>query len=138
MKYILLAMISFSFMSQTAMAKKPHEPAPTVFLSYCSHFGTGVSYSFQSCVNSNFSSVQREIGGFYGYCMNIGNEVDYSFTSCVNSGFREAQRQLGNNVWLQDCYSFGRDTLDYSFVSCVNSNFNRISSELSRRNKDIE
>ena len=138
MKYILLAMLSFSFMSQTTMAKKPHEPAPTVFLSYCSHFGTGVSYSFQSCVNSNFSSVQREIGGFYGYCMNIGNEVDYSFTSCVNSGFREAQRQLGNNVWLQDCYSFGRDTLDYSFVSCVNSNFNRISSELSRRNKDIE
>ncbi len=133
MKQVLLSMIAFSFVSSPILAKKPHEPGPTVYLSYCSHFGTGVSYSFQSCVNSNFSSVQREIGGFFSYCMNIGKEVDYSFTSCVNSGFREAQRQLGNNVWLQDCYSFNRDTLDFSFVSCVNSNFNRLSNEITNR-----
>ena len=137
MKYFLLAIFAFSFTMQSVLAKKPHEPAPTVFLSYCSHFGTGVSYSFQSCVNSNFSSVQRELGGFFSYCMNIGKEVDYSFTSCVNSGFREAQRQLGNNVWLQDCYNFNRDSLDFSFVSCVNSNFSRISSEIARnKNED--
>lgn len=136
MKYILLAMLAVSFMSQPVLAKKPHEPTPTVFLSYCSHFGTGVSFSFQSCVNSNFSSVQRELGGFFNYCMNIGKEVSYSFTSCVNSGFREAQRQLGNNVWLQDCYNFNRDTLDFSFVSCVNSNFSRVSSEMTRRSTE--
>lgn len=136
MKYIQLSMLLLVSVINPVSAKKPHEPVPTVYLSYCSNFGTGVNYSFQSCVNSNFSSVQREVGGFYGYCMNIGNEVDYSFTSCVNSGFREAQRQLGNNIWLQDCYNFNRDTLDFSFVSCVNSNFSRISSELSNKAKD--
>jgi len=110
--------------------KKPEE---LIFLSYCSHFGTGVSYSFSSCINSNFSNVQREIGGFFPYCMNIGNDVSYSFVSCVNSGFREAQRQLQNNVWMQDCYNFDRTSIDFSFVSCVNSNFNTLTREINRQ-----
>lgn len=109
-----------------------NEDKGTIFLSYCSHFGSGVSYSFQSCANSNFSAVAREIGGFFPYCTNFGQEVDYGFTSCVNSGFREAQRKLDNKVWLQDCYNFNRETLDYSFVSCVNSNFSQIQREVGR------
>lgn len=108
------------------------EEKGNIYLSYCSHYGAGVSYSFQSCVNSNFSSVSREIGGYFSYCTNFGNEVDYGFTSCVNSGFREAQRQLNNNVWLQDCFNFDRTTLDFSFVSCVNSNFNQLQREIGK------
>ena len=115
-----------------AEAETTTEKAP-IFLSYCSHFGTGVSYSFQSCVNSNFSAVSRITGGFFQNCMNFGQEVDYGFTSCVNSGFREAQRQLDNTVWMQSCMNFDRKTLDYSFISCVNSNFSAIQREISSR-----
>ncbi len=128
-KMILLVSLSALSILPFAKAEEVSEKAP-IFLSYCSHFGTGVSYSFQSCVNSNFSAVARITGGFYQYCMNIGQEVDYGFTSCVNSGFREAQRQLNNNIWLQDCMNFDRKTLDYSFISCVNSNFNTIQREI--------
>lgn len=96
------------------------------YMSYCTHSGPGVSYFFQSCVNSNFSTVVREIGGHYSYCMNGGNEVDYFFVSCINSNFSTAQRQLNNTIYVQYCTSSDRTTLDYFFQSCVNSNFNRI------------
>lgn len=127
-KIILLVLLSISILP-VAKAEESSEKAP-IFLSYCSHFGTGVSYGFQSCVNSNFSSVARVTGGFFQHCMNFGQEVDYGFTSCVNYGFREAQRQLNNSVWLQDCMNFDRKTLDYSFISCVNSNFSTIQREI--------
>lgn len=128
-----LILVSMFFISSFSFAKISEELKPQVFLSYCTHFGSGVSYSFQSCINSNFQTIQRELGGFFSYCMNIGDDVSYSFVSCVNSGFRETQNKLENNVWLQDCYNFDRTNLDYSFVSCVNSNFNRISLEISNR-----
>lgn len=102
----------------------------TIFLSYCSHFGSGVSYSFQSCINSNFSTVQRELGGYFSYCSNFGTEVDYGFTSCINQGFREAVRLLENRVYLSDCYNFDRKNLDFGFISCVNSNFSSIQREV--------
>lgn len=131
-KLILLSLLSLSILP-VAKAEEVSEDKAPIFLSYCSHFGTGVSYSFQSCVNSNFSSVSRITGGFYQNCMNFGQEVDYGFTSCVNNGFREAQRQLQNTVWMQTCMNFDRKTLDYSFISCVNSNFSAIQREISSR-----
>lgn len=95
----------------------------SIFLGSCYNYGTGVSYSYQSCINSNFSSVGRETGGFMSYCSNFGDEVSYSFTSCVNSNFREAARKLNNEIFLPDCFNFDRKNLDYSFISCANSNF---------------
>ena len=124
MKIISILILAFLSLGTFSAEKN------SVFLSYCSNFGDGVSYSFQSCVNSNFSTIQREVGGFFSYCSNFGQEVDYSFTSCVNQGFREAQRQLENSVYLQDCYNFDRKTLDYSFISCVNSNFSSLAREI--------
>lgn len=123
-----LSFVLFLSLSSLGFAQdevKANEKAP-IYLSYCSHFGQGVSYSFQSCVNSNFSSVSRVMGGFISNCYNIGNEVSFSFTSCVNSGFRTIERQFNNAIWLQECMNFDRQTLDYSFVSCVNSNFGTI------------
>lgn len=127
----IAAFCAFSLLP-VAQAESIKAEKGNIYLSYCSHYGAGVSYSFQSCVNSNFSSVSREIGGYFSYCTNFGNEVDYGFTSCVNSGFREAQRQLNNNVWLQDCFNFDRTTLDFSFVSCVNSNFSQLQREIGK------
>lgn len=128
-----LSLLSFAHAGEHKQQKVQKDQKANIYLSYCSHFGTGVSYSFQSCVNSNFSSVAQTIGGYFSYCTNFGAEVDYSFTSCVNSGFREAQRQLDNKVWLRDCYNFDRTTLDFSFVSCVNSNFSDIQREVSKQ-----
>lgn len=124
--FILAAICAFSILSFAHADKQPEqqEQKENIYLSYCSHYGEGVSYSFSSCVNSNFSTLARSIGGFYSYCTNFGKEVDYGFTSCVNSGFREAERKL--NIWLQDCMNFDRTTLDYSFISCVNSNYSTI------------
>lgn len=129
MKKLFLFVLLLASFLPVAKAQESNEKAP-IYLQYCSHFGTGVSYSFQSCVNSNFSSVARVTGGFFQHCMNFSQEVDYGFTSCVNYGFREAQRQLNNNIWLQDCMNFDRKTLDYSFISCVNSNFSTIQREI--------
>lgn len=95
-------------------------------LSYCSHFGSGVSFSFQSCVNSNFSRVASELGGFSSYCSNIGDEVSFSFTSCVNRNFSNAQSRGDGSLYLRYCTNFDRTRLDFSYVSCVNSNFNAI------------
>ena len=123
MKYIL----SITLLASLSIFSRAHaSDKATIFLGSCNNFGTGVSYMFQSCVNSNFSTISREIGGFYSSCTNFSTEVDYFFTSCVNSGFRQAQRELGNSVWVQDCANYDRKTLDYSFISCVNSNFSQI------------
>ncbi len=103
-----------------------NETASSLYLSYCSHYGDGVSYSFQSCANSNFSSVSFKLGGYLSNCMNFGTEVDYSFVSCINSNFREIERKLNNEIYLSYCSNFDRKTLDFSFISCVNSNFRQI------------
>ncbi len=128
-KLVLLTLLASVSILPSVKAEDSNDKAP-IFLSYCSHYGTGVSYSFQSCVNSNFSAISRITTGFFQNCMNFGQEVDYGFTSCVNSNFREAERKLENNIWLQNCMNFDRKTLDYSFISCVNSNFNTIQREI--------
>ncbi|MBC7538480.1 MAG: hypothetical protein H7281_06645 [Bacteriovorax sp.] len=97
-----------------------------IYLSYCTNYGAGVDYSFQSCINMNNSSIAREIGGFYSSCMNYGQQVDYFFTSCVNQGFREAERQLNNSIYLSDCENYNSKTLDFFYVSCVNNNYSEI------------
>ena len=103
-----------------------------IFLPSCfnSIGGTSpVSYGYQSCINSNFRSIERAVEGsqFYSYCSNFGDEVSYSFTSCIQSNFRSVERALReHNIFLQSCYNFGRDRLDYSFTSCVNSNWRSV------------
>ena len=121
-----------SFVSAQTSETQKNEKSP-IFLGNCSHYGAGVSYSFQSCLNSNFAAISRVTGGFFQYCTSMGSEVDYFFTSCVNSGFSEAQRQLENRIFLQHCLNFDRTQLDYSFTSCVNSNFSAIQREISKR-----
>ncbi len=125
---LLMALVSFS-----ALAEDNRDDKANIYLSYCSNYGAGVNFSFQSCVNNNFSSVGREIGGYFSYCANYGDEVSFSFTSCVNSGFREAARILDNNIYLQNCYNFDQKNLDFSFISCVNSNYSEISRAISQR-----
>ncbi len=120
MKILLLSISLFLFQN---IATAKNENTEAIFLGSCYNFGTGVSYSYQSCVNSNFNSIGRDLGGFMSYCSNFGDEVSYSFTSCVNSNFREATRKLNNEVFLPDCFNFDRKNLDYSFISCANSNF---------------
>lgn len=102
------------------------------FFSYCSHFGDGVSFSFSSCVNSNFRTVQNDLGGFYSYCSNFGDEVSFSYISCIQSNFRTAERNSDGSLYLSYCSNFDRDRLDFSFVSCVNSNFRSIQTYLNR------
>lgn len=97
-----------------------------IFMSYCSHFGDGVSLSFQSCVNSNFSSAARSVGGYASYCSNFGDEVSFSFTSCINRNFQNIQSRADGSLYLRYCSNFDRERLSYSYVSCVNSNFSAI------------
>lgn len=118
---ILVIFSSLLFFQNLALSKQIQSEA--IFLGSCFNYGTGVSYSYQSCINSNFNSIGRDLGGFMSYCSNFGDEVSYSFTSCVNSNFREAARKLNNEVFLPDCFNFDRKNLDYSFISCANSNF---------------
>lgn len=131
---ILFLFITFTLSSGIAQeSKKTTEEANPVYLSYCSNFGNGVSYSYQSCVNNNFFLISTSIGGFYQHCTNFGNEVDYFFLSCVNNSFREAQYRLKNTIYLRDCQNYNRQTLDYFFVSCVNNNFSDIQRAILRQ-----
>ncbi len=133
LKIALLVMtFSLSF-NVFANEEVENENKANIYLSYCSHFGTGVSYFFSSCVNSNFQSISSITRGFYQSCTNFSQEVDYFFTSCINSNFRSVTRELGNTIYLADCMNFDRKTLDYSFISCVNSNFSTIQREIARR-----
>ncbi|MFT6069212.1 MAG: hypothetical protein ACJAT2_000311 [Bacteriovoracaceae bacterium] len=103
-----------------------------LFLPSCyNHIGgtDAVSFSYQSCINSNFRAIERELEGnqFFSYCSNIGNDVSFSFISCVQRNFREVERALRpTNVFLNYCSNFTRDRLDFSFTSCVNSNWRSV------------
>lgn len=97
----------------------------------------GVSYSYQSCVSSNFSSIQMEIGGYMNYCSNFGNEVSYSFTSCIQNNFDRVQREIPQ-LYLSYCSNFDRERLSYSFTSCVNRNFQAIQNEINNQDRLLE
>lgn len=104
----------------------PSEKA-RINLNYCSSTAqTGVDYFFSSCVNTNFSTIGQNIGGFYSYCTNFGSGVDYFYIYCINANFRDVERNLQNRVYLQDCQNYDRTRLEYFFISCVNNNFNQI------------
>jgi hypothetical protein len=97
-----------------------------IFLSSCFNSGSGVSFSFSSCVNRNFNEVARELGGFYSYCSNFGDEVSFSFISCISRNFNNAERESQGKIFLRYCSNIDRTRLSYSYVSCVNSNFREI------------
>ena len=98
-----------------------------VFLSRCSSYGTGVSFSFAYCINDNFSSVERVVDrAFFSNCFNLGSGVSLSFVSCVQRNFDEARREIDSLFSLSHCSNRGEEELDWSFVSCVNGNFSRI------------
>lgn len=124
-----LAIILFLLSSTSSLFALENK---NIFLNYCTHYGSGVSYSFQSCINSNFTNIARYTQGYYSYCSNFGQDVDFGFTSCINRNFQEAQRQLQNRIWLQDCYNYDRSSLDFSFTSCVNSNYGMIQREINK------
>jgi hypothetical protein len=107
-----------------------------IFLSYCSHFGSGVSFSFQSCANSNFNRVARALGTVSSYCSNFGDEVSFSFTSCINRNFQNAQSRANGSLYLQYCSNFDRTSLGFGFVSCVNSNFRAIERYVAAQESD--
>jgi hypothetical protein len=91
-----------------------------------------VSYSYQSCINSNFRAVEREIrrnGGrnvFLQHCSNFGDRVDYFYTSCINRNFRSVERAIAKPIFLGMCTNFNPDRLDFSFENCVRSNYRNI------------
>lgn len=109
--------------------------AHAIFLQSCYNHTFGneaVSFSYQSCLNSNFREIERNIDEpiFLQYCSNIGDRVSFSFTSCVNRNFREVERKLDQPVFLQHCSNFRPDTLDFSYESCVRRNFSEVERKL--------
>lgn len=124
---------SFAGNAQEDFSEKSQDK---IILSYCSHYGSGVSFSFQSCVNSNFSRVSQVLGGFSSYCSNFGDEVSFSFTSCVNRNFQNAQSQADGSLYLQYCSNFDRTSLGFGYVSCVNSNFRAIERYVAAQQRD--
>jgi hypothetical protein len=104
--------------------------ANALYLQNCYNHTSGnqaVSYSYQSCVNRNFRTIEREVRRrgehvFLRNCSNIGNLVSYSFTSCINNNFRSVERVIRKPIFLNMCTNFNPQRLGYSFESCVTSN----------------
>lgn len=104
-----------------------------LFVSYCMNFGDTVSSSFESCVNRNFSAVERALEGraYFSYCMNFGDQVSSSFTSCISRNFNSLRIASGSGFY-SECINFDRNRLSTSFVSCVNRNFSEAQRNLSK------
>ncbi|MCO4792880.1 MAG: hypothetical protein KC493_04155 [Bacteriovoracaceae bacterium] len=122
----LIATLAFVLVSTNAHA---------IFLQSCYNHTFGdeaVSYSYQSCSNSNFREIERNIEEpmFLQHCSNFGDQVQYSYTSCMNRNFREIERKLEQPVFLSHCSNFRPDTLDFSFESCVRRNYSEIERKL--------
>jgi hypothetical protein len=118
----LIAVMAFVLVSTNAHA---------IFLQSCYNHTFGndaVSFSYQSCINSNFREIERNIDEpiFLSYCSNIGDRVSFSFTSCINRNFSEVERKLGQPIFLSHCTNFSQDRLDFSYESCVRRNFSEI------------
>lgn len=125
MKYGLLVLL-FTLFLQTPV--KSEDNTKQIFLGQCINSGSGVSFSFLSCVNRNFSSIASTTRGFYSYCSNIGDEVSFSFTSCIQRNFQSVERDASGGLYLSYCFNSTRDQLGFSYVSCVNRNFRAIES----------
>lgn len=122
--FLVFGLMNFSY-------AKTQEKGIPIFLNNCTNYGPGVSYLYQSCVNSNFISISRVVsGGFFPSCTNYGQEVDYFYTDCINRNFQEAAHALKNSVYLQFCSNYDRTTLDGFFTMCVNQNFQTIARAL--------
>ena len=127
MKSFILSLF-FVLGSLTTMASGEQE---SFYPSHCSNFGDEVSYSFTSCVNSNFRSLGYELPRvFLSHCSNYGPDLSYNFESCVSRNFRNIERELG--MFLSLCFNSGGG-VSYSFISCINRNMNDISYELRRQ-----
>lgn len=118
----LIAVMAFVLVSTSAHA---------IFLQSCYNHTFGndaVSFSYQSCINSNFREIERNIDEpiFLSYCSNIGDRVSFSFTSCINRNFSEVERKLGQPIFLSHCTNFSQDRLDFSYESCVRRNFSEV------------
>jgi hypothetical protein len=108
--------------------------ANALYLQSCFNNSVGnqpVSYSYQSCINANFRSVERELSRNGGYiylqhCSNIGDRVNYSFTSCINRNFRLVERKIFKPIFLGMCTNFNPERLDLSFENCVRSNYRNV------------
>lgn len=108
--------------------------ANAIFLMSCSNYGSTsrpVSYSYEYCLNNNFSKIEREIDGLYlSNCSNYSRDkVDYSFTSCVNRNFRQIDMKL-KSIFMMSCSNYNSSELSYSFTSCSNSNFYKVERKL--------
>lgn len=121
---LLRSLIALSFLFSFQVSAE--NTVDKAFLSSCFHSGSGVSFSFSSCVNRNFNEIERELGGFYSYCSNFGDEVQFSFLSCIERNFRTVEREAQGKIFMRYCSNFDRGRLDYSYTSCVNSNFREV------------
>jgi len=125
MKNTFLVLL-FTLFLQTSLQAENNQKQ--IFLGQCFNSGSGVSFSFSSCVNRNFSSIASRTRGFYSYCSNIGDEVSFSFTSCIQRNFQSVERDTSGNLYLSYCFNSTRDQLGFSYISCVNRNFRAIES----------
>jgi hypothetical protein len=105
-----------------------------VNFSHCTSFGQGVPFSFQHCLNNNFSTASRSLSRtFFSYCSNSGDEVQFFFVNCVNQNFSRIERVLDYQVNLQYCTNPNRERIEFYFTSCVNNNFSKIARYINNR-----
>jgi len=107
-----------------------------VYVDRCANYTDKVDYSFISCINRNFNTIETEINlnsqghvALY-YCANYGDKLDFSFQSCVNENFRTIARV--KNGFFSHCSNFKDKGVDYFYISCVNNNFETAANLLNR------
>ena len=84
----------------------------------CYNFGDEVSFSYENCINSNFSTIDRDLFNnslFLRRCSNFGNGVEFSFVNCINNNFSTIERECLENLFLTDCFNYGT-TLTSNFT----------------------
>ena len=96
----------------------------SIWLNNCRNIDENeISYSFESCVNHNFSEINWFLQTFSRSCYSHGEGVPFIYEDCINSNFRNLLFEIP--VHFDNCHNLG-DKVSWFFTRCINRNFSEV------------
>lgn len=95
----------------------------------CYNFNSkNVTFSFASCIRSNFQTIETQIGIKLDDCYNPNDKVSFHFANCIRNNYSQIAQKTNSS--LETCYNNGND-VTFTFAECVRSNFSSVKQTLS-------
>jgi|GEM_PF-4170457 len=127
---VSLSLIILSFLLSVSVPSLAHDNnADKGFFPYCSNNGSNLSFSFQSCVSSNFLTAQTQSGTYLQSCYASNDRADFFYTSCINNNFNRLASKYPD-LFFSHCTNYPDTDVSFFFISCVNNNFSTLARKL--------